>query len=261
MKIKLIGLGQCGSFVVYDVLAFLFEAKSSKELRSNRREEWKKDVQNLVGKGAQPWIVIKTNIEKYFKGQKVTDLPACYVVDGNRDNKVVDGLRDSQQKTRIEELQVHVKALSLTHRNNGCALGQIGEYYFKKEAREARSVIDQIEINDDNTQANIIVFAAAGGSGSGGSAVLNGAFNGRDVLLMNMMVLPSTNVTSKRQKWNTDAAFHVWRQSESTPHSCCLVIYLTMVNLSSPSMNIFESSLFGSLTLGIQATFPGWRLM
>lgn len=111
MRIKLIGIGQAGSFIVYDVLAFLFDAKNSKDLRSTRSAQFKQDVVKALSQAGQPFQKLKSKTQIYFTGQKVTELPKFYVIDGNRNNKVVDGIDDLQQK--MNELSIHVNSLPL----------------------------------------------------------------------------------------------------------------------------------------------------
>ena len=47
MKIKLIGLGQCGSCVVYDEIASIFDQKTSKDIRTIQQSHWKHDYQSF----------------------------------------------------------------------------------------------------------------------------------------------------------------------------------------------------------------------
>jgi hypothetical protein len=221
MKIKLIGLGQCGSFVVYDILAFIFDAPTSKALRSSRASQWQKLVSRIATGTKQPMEKLVAIAETFFTGRKVTEFPYFFVIDGNRDNKVIDGIRDAQADQN--QLQAYVKSLPLSNRNNGCALGEIGEYYFRREKKERikNGVFDQLGANDPIIEANIVIFAGAGGSGSGGAVVLNDELSRKDTLLINMLVLPPFGTPAKKLKWNVGRC--ITRLATTKKHTALLL--------------------------------------
>lgn len=79
----------------------------------------------------------------------------------------------------------------------------MGEYFFLKEKENRSSkLFEKLSDEDNNTDAHLVVFAAAGGSGSGGVTVINDTIGDSDSLLINMMVLPYMEVSASRQKWN-----------------------------------------------------------
>ena len=78
MQINLIGIGQCGSFIVYDVLADLFDAKSSKDLRATRATQWAQDVARIFSGSTEPVKKFLYNAQTYFTGQKVIEFPRFY---------------------------------------------------------------------------------------------------------------------------------------------------------------------------------------
>src|SRR5690349_14325078 len=124
MKIKLIGLGQCGSFVVYDVIAYLFDHdESSKKIKATPQSQWKRLVSRLGSKIESRRASFRLAAKKFFSGLKTPDIPQFFVVDGNRKNAVVDGLLGEEINKKLGPLQVLVAALSLADRNNGCNLG------------------------------------------------------------------------------------------------------------------------------------------
>ena len=215
MKINLIGLGQCGSFVVYDVIAYLFDLdESSKMIRAAPQSQWKRFVRRLTSKLNSRGASWKLSMKKFFLGLKTPDIPQFFVIDGNRKNAVVDGLLGEGINKKLGPLQVLVAALTLTNRNNGCNLGEVGEYVFRteKEAASNSKVFSRLKTSDQ-IEINTLVFAGGGGSGSGGAPTLNKELrNGelrnkdtllKDALLMNMLVMPPYHISDRKQRWNT----------------------------------------------------------
>ena len=99
MKIRLISLGQCGSFVVYDVIAYLFEQEETcRKIKAVPQNQWKRLVNKLTSKINSWGAAVKLNLKKFFSGLKTPDLPQFFVVDGNRKNAVVDGLQGEEIK-------------------------------------------------------------------------------------------------------------------------------------------------------------------
>jgi hypothetical protein len=204
MKIKLIGLGQCGSFVVYDVIAFLFDQKSSREIKAAPQSQWKRDVHHAASRAKSGFAAWKIKQKKYFFGLKTPDIPQFYVIDGNLKNAVVDGLQGQEINKKLGPLQVLITPLLLANRNNGCNLGQVGEYVFRKEQElKANSNVFAKLNSSEKMEINALVFAGGGGSGSGGAPVLNEEFHNNNSLLFNMMVLPPYDIPDHRQTWNT----------------------------------------------------------
>jgi hypothetical protein len=204
MKIKLIGLGQCGSFVVYDVIAYLFDHKTSKDIKAGPQTQWKRDVHKVTSWFKSKRAALSIKFKKYFKGLKTADIPQFFVVDGNRNNAVVDGLQGDDINKRLGALKILVAALSLAKRNNGCSFGQVGEYEFCKEKKSGASnnVFNKLRF-DEEIDINALIFAGGGGSGSGGAPVLNAEARSKDSLLFNFMILPPSWISDRRQAWNT----------------------------------------------------------
>lgn len=205
MKIKLIGLGQCGSFVVYDVIAYLFDQEeSSKKIKAAPKNQWKRLVSRLTSKIKSRGAEIKLTLKKFFSGLKTPDIPQFFVIDGNRKNAVVDGLQGEEINKKLGPLQILVAALTLANRNNGCNLGQVGEYAFRveKELDTNSKVFNRLK-SVDQIEINALVFAGGGGSGSGGAPVLNMELSHKDTLIFNMLVMPPSRVSDRRLRWNT----------------------------------------------------------
>ena len=220
MRIKLIGIGQCGSFVVYDVLAFLFDTVSSKELKSMKRYgSWTK-IFGFTEGGRRVLTKFSLNVKKVFRGDKVSEFPLFYVVDGNSNNVLVDGL--SKVKKNAMELDVQINSFELSTRDKGCSIGQLGEYYFTKETELNQGIFHQINNVNYDTEANIVIFATGGGSGSGGSLVFGKFLKSVDTNLLNIMVLPSVSITSHRQKWNTGRCLHRIKMTRN--HNAALIV-------------------------------------
>src|SRR5262245_46151046 len=211
MRIKVVGLGQCGSFVVYDVLAHLFDGKPSKELRSaSNQPDFQVQLENAFYRIKRPIATVSYRVSRYFLGFKTADLPKFFVVDGNSNNAMIAGLtRDNTD--RLDELDISVNSLSLSEMNTGCSYGQVGEYFFRKEKNDYTNsaLYSEIKFSDsESTDINIVVFAGGGGSGSGGAIVLNEQAKEKSTrekspLLFNMMVLPPYNVSEFRLRFNT----------------------------------------------------------
>jgi hypothetical protein len=204
MKIKLIGLGQCGSFVVYDVIAFLFGQKQSNEIKAAPQSQWKRDVNKVLSRMSAGTAQLRMSLTRYFGGLKTPDIPKFYVIDGNLKNAVVDGLQGEEISKKLGPLQVVVQSLPLWKRNNGCNLGQVGEAVFQqeKELGKKSTVFSELRLNE-SVEINALVFAGGGGSGSGGAPVLNEVPRPKDSLLINMMILPPHQISDRRQLWNT----------------------------------------------------------
>jgi hypothetical protein len=203
MKIKMIGLGQCGSFVVYDVIAHLFNQKTSKDIRTVQQSHWKHDF----GQTRLQWKTGTSegmmNLKRYFKDLNIPDLPQFYVIDGNRNNAVIDGLQGHEINNQLAPLQVLANPLILSKRNNGCYLGQVGEFVFRqeKESSSVTNVFNKLK-STKQVDINAIVFAGGGGSGSGGVPIFNKELYSKDSLLFNLMVLPPHYISDRRQMWN-----------------------------------------------------------
>jgi hypothetical protein len=205
MKTKLIGLGQCGSFVVYDVIANVFDQEeSSKKIKATPKSQWRRHFNKAMSQMRSRSASITIALKKYFVGLKTPDIPQFFVVDGNSKNAVVDGLLGEEINKKLGPLQVLVAALSLADRNNGCNLGQVGEYAFRKEKELGASskVFTRLKAGEQ-IEINALVFAGGGGSGSGGAPVLNEELRNKDSLLFNMLVMPPHHISDLRQRWNT----------------------------------------------------------
>jgi hypothetical protein len=223
MKIKLIGLGQCGSFVVYDVIAYLFDQKTSKNIKAGPQTQWRRDVNKITSWFKSTRASVSIKYKKYFKGLKTADIPQFFVVDGNRNNAVVDGLQGDDINKSLGALKILVAALSLADRNNGCSFGQVGEYEFCKEKRfgTSNSVFNKLKFDEQPEIINVLVFAGGGGSGSGGAPVLNAETRSKDSLLFNFMVLPPQQISDHRLAWNTGRS--VMRLSTIQSHTALLL--------------------------------------
>jgi hypothetical protein len=215
MKIKLIGLGQCGSFVVYDVIAYLFDLdESSKTIKATPQSQWKRFISRSTSKLNSRGASWKLSMKKFFTGLKTPDIPEFFVIDGNRKNAVVDGLLGEGINKKLGPLQVLVAALTLTNRNNGCHLGQVGEYVFckEKEIFTTSKMFNRLKTSEQ-IEINTLVFAGGGGSGSGGAPALNkelcdGGLRNKDTLLkdpllINILVMPPLSIADRKQRWNT----------------------------------------------------------
>jgi hypothetical protein len=137
-------------------------------------------------------------------GLKTPNIPKIFLIDGNRRNTIVNNLQGEDINRRLGPLQFFLQSLPLSQRNNGCSLGQIGEYSFRKEKElGGRSpVLNALKFSEP-TEINALVFAGGGGFGSGAAAVLNEERRYKHSLLINMMVLPPYHVSDRRQMWNT----------------------------------------------------------
>jgi hypothetical protein len=206
MKIKLIGLGQCGSFVVYDEIASIFDQKTSKDIRTIQQSHWKHDYESFNSALQSGGAASKMNLRKYFEYLKIPDLPQFFVIDSNRKNAVVDGLQGQEINRKLAPLRILARPLALSKRNNGCTLGQIGEYVFRSEKTFTRgnNIFKRLN-HSGQMEINALIFAGGGGSGSGGAPVLNEELHKdhKDSVLFNLMVLPPYYISDRRQIWNT----------------------------------------------------------
>jgi cell division GTPase FtsZ len=201
MKIKLIGLGQCGSFVVYDVIASIFGQTPSKEIRRIKQSHLKHSYQRFNTQMRSGGAEVRLNINDFCKNPKLPDMLHFYIIDGNRKNAIIDGLQGQEINKKLAPLRSLAKPLVLHRRNNGCHFGQVGEYVFRQEKTSKNNIYTQVKPNE-KVEINALVFAAGGGSGSGGAPVLNEVLPNKDSILFNLMVLPPLYISDRRQSWN-----------------------------------------------------------
>jgi hypothetical protein len=206
MKIKLIGLGQCGSFVVYDEIASIFDQEASKDIRTIQQSHWDHRYHTIISSLRSGPASGRINLRKYFEYLKIPDIPQFFVIDGNCKNAVMDGLQGQEINRKLAPLGILARPLVLSKRNNGCNLGQVGEYVFRSEKKPSRrnNVFKRLK-HTGQMEINALVFAGGGGSGSGGAPVLNEELHeqNRDSVLFNLMVLPPNYISDRRQIWNT----------------------------------------------------------
>jgi hypothetical protein len=201
MKIKLIGLGQCGSFVVYDVIASIFRQTPSKEIRGIKQTHWQHKRQSVNSQVRSGGAEKRLNFNNYFKDPKLPDMLHSYIIDGNCKNAIIDGLQGQEINKKLAPLRSLAKPLVLNRRNNGCHFGQVGEYVFRKEKTLPNNIFTCVK-PDEKMEINAVIFAGGGGSGSGGAPVLNEVLPNEDSLLFNLMVLPPLYILDRRQSWN-----------------------------------------------------------
>ena len=212
MKLKIVGIGQCGSYIVYDCLAWLFNGTPSKKLEGAVTAPFRRAFANIKQAVTGRLNNSLFKVRLFFEGQRVAAVPAFCVIDGNENNPIIDGLMVEGDLT-IDE-NVLIDAISLESRKQGCSIGQLGEYAF---STEPQSTINSLGYGDSSTELNINVFSTGGGSGSGGSIVVAKKCVALKVSMLNIAVCPELHTNSTRLQNNTGRFFV--RYSFNTPRT------------------------------------------
>ena len=207
MQIYIIGIGQCGTSMAFDVISELTGFVKSKEVKTlpqeggdihAARNELKKRLSEDLGR-ADTWRArIGPWLSRLFlgeKGRKAFILPKIAIIDGNRDNFVKDAFEDfggdvglQDLERRDEDLEQLVgliqgtNVLGLGEWESGCANGLVGEVVTAAnlppfELRTNLGVDDQGNLLDDDdapfpVSVFLVVSSGGGATGSGGGVYL-----------------------------------------------------------------------------------------
>ena len=218
MKIKMVGIGQCGSYIVYDCLAWLFNGTPSKQIDGTVKSPFKRTFANIKKAVTGQLNNSRFKILLFFTGQRVAAVPEFFVIDGNENNPIIDGLKVEGGLT-IDE-NVLIKAIQLEKRKTGCSIGQLGEYVFSTEPHSIDSIgykNPSTGYKNLSTELTISVFSTGGGSGSGGAIVIAEKCAKESVNLLNIAVCPELSTPSRRLQNNTGRFFV--RYSFKTPRT------------------------------------------
>ncbi len=241
MQIYIIGIGQCGTSIAYDVIAELTGFTKSKSVTlapehgasdeaSNQLETLlNKDLGNRSKWSAQlrTWL---SRIVNPTSPRKVFIRPKIAIVDGNPDNFVKNAFQrfrgglapgdgDDRDLQELALLINSVQVLGLGSWQNGCANGIVGETVASLQLLPAQF---QARLGVDGNgklvpdggappvRVHLVVSSAAGATGSGGGAYLS---QGNALvqpapdspLVLNALVLPSIQSSANNPKYALNA--------------------------------------------------------
>lgn len=241
MQIYIIGIGQCGTSIAFDVISQLTGFTKSKEVTSSpqqggseaagnellrllnkdltNRDRWRGKLKIWVDRLVNPASPRKTFIQ-----------PQIAIVDGNPDNFVKDAFKrfrgalpakdpDDGDIRRLAELINGTRVLDLGDWNDGCANGVVGEIVASlklpgQQLRTNLGVTNLGALGDDNVvlpvRMYLVVSSAGGATGSGGSVYLGqsdalAAPVPKSPLVLNALVLPSVQSSADNPKYALNA--------------------------------------------------------
>lgn len=210
MRTYIIGIGQCGTSIAFDIISSLagFDTKSKKVASSPQRDEIEEATNELVvrlnrdysrtDRWLQPLRRLVERIVGSDSARKVFILPKIAIIDGNPNNFIKDafsqfrgGLPDFSEKDTeagaerkvLASLISSTKVLSLGNWNDGCGYGIVGETVTSRELepcaiKTALGVDDTGRFLDGEEKklpirVYLVVSSAAGGTGSGGAVYMS----------------------------------------------------------------------------------------
>lgn len=206
MQIYIIGNGQCGTSVAFDVISDLTGFVKSKEVKSKPPEaggaeatsnelleRMNKDLAKTDRWKAHigPWL---SRIFGSSRGRKAFILPRIAIIDGNPNNFVKDAFgrfrggvaqddseRNDKDLRQLVELIAGTRVLGLGQWASGCANGLVGEVVTRDNLQPAHlrrslGIDGQGNLNDDSGIFPVAVFlvvsSGGGATGSGGGVCL-----------------------------------------------------------------------------------------
>lgn len=241
MQIYIIGIGQCGTSIAFDVISQLTGFTKSKEVTSSpqlggnekagnellrllnkdlrNREKWQGKLKIWVDRLVNPTSPRRTFIQ-----------PQIAIIDGNPDNFVKDAFqrfrgalpaedpKDGDIR-RLAELINGTQVLDLGDWNNGCANGVVGEIVASlklpgQQLRNNLGVNNMGALLNDSVMIPVrmylVVSSAGGATGSGGSVYLGqsdavAAHVSKSPLVLNALVLPSVQSSADNPKYALNA--------------------------------------------------------
>lgn len=241
MQIYIIGIGQCGTSIAFDVISQLTGFTKSKEVTSSpqqgsseeagnellrllnrdlgNRDKWRGRLRSWVDRLVNPASPRLTFVQ-----------PQIAIIDGNPDNFVKDAFqrfrgalpaqdREDSDMKRLVGLINGTRVLGLGNWNNGCANGLVGEAVASLElpgdALRGSLGVNQLGgcLNDDGAlpvRIYLVVSSAGGATGSGGSVYLGqsdalAAYAPESPLVLNALVLPSVQSSENNPKYALNA--------------------------------------------------------
>ena len=241
MQIYIIGIGQCGTSIAFDVISQLTGFTKSKEVTSSpqqggseaagnellrllnrdlgNRERWQGQLKAWVDRLVNPASPSKTFVQ-----------PQIAIIDGNPDNFVKDAFEkfrgvlpgkdpEDGDIKRLADLINGTQVLDLGNWNNGCANGVVGETVASlklpgKQLRASLGINQLGALSNDSivlpVRMYLVISSAGGATGSGGGAYLgqSDAIADRDPrspLVLNALVLPSVQSSADNPKYALNA--------------------------------------------------------
>lgn len=203
MQVYIIGIGQCGTSVAFDVISNLTGFVKSKEVKSRPQDEGgataasndllERMNENLAKKGSwraqiAPWL---DRIFGSEPGRKAFILPKIAIIDGNPNNFVKDAFSkfggqiaaveggDDRYLRQLVKLIGETTVLGLGGWADGCANGLVGEAVATENLHGLQTglgVDKQGNLNDGQAIFPVAVFlvvsSGGGATGSGGGVYL-----------------------------------------------------------------------------------------
>ena len=241
MQIYIIGIGQCGTSIAFDVISQLTGFTKSKEVTSSpqqggseaagnellrllnrdlgNRDRWRGKLKTWVGRLVNPASPGKTFIQ-----------PQIAIVDGNPDNFVKDAFQrfrgalpakdpEDGDIRRLAELINGTRVLDLGDWNDGCANSVVGEIVASlklpgQQLRGSLGVNNLGALGNDNVvlpvRMYLVVSSAGGATGSGGGVYLGqsdavAAHVPKSPLVLNALVLPGVQSSADNPKYALNA--------------------------------------------------------
>ena len=208
MQIYIVGIGQCGTSIAFDVISRLTGFVKSKAVTSSPRTGGSKVASNELLRRLHNDLQLRDRWRAYFSSwverlsqgndnRKVFVMPRIAIIDGNPDNFIKDAFQrfrggvakaddssdnDGMMQQRLVDLIAGTEVLGLDDWNNGCANGIVGEAITSSKLQQPQ-LRQHLHIDgagnpiDGNGPAlpvsiYLVVSSAGGGTGSGGGVYL-----------------------------------------------------------------------------------------
>ena len=205
MQLYIIGIGQCGTSVAFDVISHLTGFVKSKEVTSSPKKGGSQAASNELLKllnqdvSRREWVFriqswASRLLNEQSRGRKAFVPPQIAIIDGNPDNFVKDAFqnfrgtvqldpeRESSDMRQLADLILGTTVLGLGTWNSGCANGIVGERVAREHLPPADlqaqlGVNDQGKLTDSNAPPFpvaifLVVSSGGGATGSGGGVYL-----------------------------------------------------------------------------------------
>lgn len=180
MKIKIIGIGKCGSRVAYDLFAYTTDIQSAYEIRLERPESKLKALlaqmgmsHKLVDKMASRIrVAMKAIIEEVSGLYRIAEQPFYVTIDSDTaNNEIVNDVLlfqgDSEDEKRLKEQRFPCKNFTLNDHTGGCNFHVVSE-----SITRAWNVVPNQVIDSDTMSIFVTSFSVAGGTGGGSGPVI-----------------------------------------------------------------------------------------
>lgn len=238
MQIYIVGIGQCGTSVTYDVISNLAGIVKSKDVTSWRQgpEVATNELVSMLNRDMRRHEKLLAKVlwwaERIWSdahGNRFFIPPKLAIIDGNPDNFVKSAFEqfrgnftlgkdesNNQELKHLADLILTTQVLDLGAWRGGCANGIVGEQVAftnlpPGRLRNALGVDDYGQLAGTSASIDVFLVVSSGGgaTGSGGGVYLGRSRalveGTRTTLVLNALVLPSTTMSADNKRYALNA--------------------------------------------------------